>query len=158
LLTDSAIDTVAAAIFEKPLPFVSEAYSAYDAEPITFHSAPEVAQYIRRVIDEPRGLAFFFVVYPDMGGSAIRETIRLKPGSVPGHKLRYTWQGWGLISLQLTRGNQPGSSSRVAANSLARAKKWVSTHPEWDPPGTWNWSAVASHTRRLQRVLRGIAK
>ena len=151
MLTDSAIDAVADALFEKPNPWVAEAYSAYDAEPLLFASSDEVAKYARSVLAQPRGLAFLFVVYPDMNGRAVRETIRLDPKSVPGHTLRYTWQGLGLISVQLSR---EGFRSRIAANSQARAEKWAPTYPDWDGPGVWNWKAVASHTRRLQRVLR----
>jgi hypothetical protein len=158
LLSDSAIDSLAVAIFEKPSPWVSEAYSAYDAEPVHFFSAGALAQYARRVVGEPRGLAFVFVVYPDMGGFPIQEAIRLKPGSVSGHALRYTWQGWGLSSVQLTRAQHPAPASRIAANSLARATKWAPTQPSWPSPSTWNWNAVASHTRRLQRVLKGVEK
>jgi hypothetical protein len=151
MATDAAIDAVANALFDKPNPWVAEAYSAYDVEPRVFASSDEVAQYTRSVVAQPRGLAFLFVVYPDMNGRAIRETIRLDPKHVPGHKLRYTWQGLGLISVQLAR---EGIRSHIAANSQARAEKWAPTYPDWDVPGAWNWKAVASHTRRLQRVLK----
>jgi hypothetical protein len=156
LLPDSAIKTMAAAVFARPDPWVSEAYSAFDVEPRQFSSTDELADYIRTTVAEPRGLAYFFVLYPDMAGRAVRETIRLKPGSVPGHKLRYTWQGWGLISVQLVRDDQLDYPSRVSANSLARAEKWASTKPSWDLPSTWNWKAVTSHARRLQRVLNSV--
>jgi len=152
-LTDSAVAALAAAVFDKPDPWVAEAYSDFDAEPLLFGSANELVSFARRRLAVPKGLAFFFLVYPDMQGRAVRETIRLKPRSVPGHKLRYTWQGWGLISVQLT---PDPLRSRVAANSLARALKWQSTYPSLDPPSTWDWRAVASHTRRLQRVLKSV--
>ena len=154
-LTDSAIAGLAAAVFDKPAPWVAEAYSDYDAEPLRFRSGDEMASYAQRKLAVPRGLAFLFVVYPDMRGRAVRETIRLKPGSAPGHELRYTWQGWGLISIQLSRSDQ--MRSRVASNSLARALKWESTYPNLDLPSTWDWKAVASHTRRLERALKSAA-
>lgn len=138
-------------MFEKPDPWVAEAYSRFDAEPLLFSSSEDVAAYMRRTLAQSRSLAFFFVVYPDMNGRAVRETIHLKPGSVPGHTLRYTWGGLGLISVQLAR---EGVGSRVAANSQARAEKWASTYPDWDGPSVWNWKAMASHTRRLKRVLK----
>jgi hypothetical protein len=153
-LTDSAIAAFAAAVFEKPDPWVAEAYSDFDAEPLQFGSAGDIVTFTQRKLAVPKGLAFFFVVYPDMRGRAVRETIRLKPGTVPGHELRYTWRGWGLISIQLTTADP--SRSRVAANSLARALKWQSTYPGLDPPSSWEWKAVASHTRRLQRVLKSV--
>ncbi len=143
---------MAQAVFNSPDPWVAEAYSAYDKEPLVFSSADQLARYIRSTVAKPRGLAFFFVVYPDMNGHAVRETIHLKPGSVPGHSLRYSWQGWGLISVQLTR--EGLTRSRVAANSRARAQKWASTYPDWDGPDAWNWTAVRRHAGRLQRVLR----
>lgn len=149
MITDAAINALAAAIFAKPSPWVSEAYSAFDAEPIQFHSADEVARYMREEVGKPKGLAYLRIVYPDMGGIPVRETIQLKPGSVPGHTLRYTWQGWGMITVQL---GCPWS--RICANSQARAEKWASTCPDWASPDTWNWKAVASHTRRLQHVLK----
>jgi hypothetical protein len=141
---------VAAAIFAKPSPWVSEAYSAYDMEPIQFHSAGEVAQYVREIVEKSRGLAFLRVVYPDMGGTPIREAIQLKPGL--GHTLRYMWQGWGMISVQLSR--HADSPSSIAANSRVRAEKWAPMYPHWASPNTWQWQAVANHTRRLQRVLK----
>jgi hypothetical protein len=156
LLTDSAIEAIAAAVFEKPSPWIAEAYSGFDEEPILFSSKGEVTAYVQTSLTRPRGFAFLFVVYPDMRGRAARETIRLKPGSVDGHTLRYTWQGWGLISIQLTRDEGPNFCSRVAANTQARAEKWASTIPSWDPPNSWNWAAVASNTRRLQRVLKRV--
>jgi hypothetical protein len=155
LLTESAIDTVARAVFDAPDPWVAEAYSAYDKEPLVFSTADQLARYIRATIAEPRGLAFFFVVYPDMNGHAVRKTIHLKPESVPGHSLRYSWQGLGLISVQLSR--EDLTASRIAANSRARAEKWASTYPNWDAPDTWNWTAVRRHAARLQRVLRSAA-
>lgn len=154
VLSDSAIDAIAAAVFDKPDPWVAEANSAFDAEPLDFASKDDIVQYVHRTLAKPRGLAFFFVVYPDMAGRAVRETIHLKPGSVPGHSLRYTWQGWGLISVQLTRNDESSLSSRITANSRTRAETWAPTKPDWDPPSTWHWDAVASHTRRLQRALK----
>jgi hypothetical protein len=157
VLTDQAIESIAAAVFDKPDAWVVEAYSDFDMPPRQFTSPAELAQYAKERLSKSRGLAFFFVIYPDMGGRAVRQTIQLKPGSVPGHKLRYTWEGWGLISILLERGDHPNSSSHVAANSERRAAKWESTYPKWDPPSTWNWKAVASHARRLQRVLSRVA-
>lgn len=150
-----AVDALAAAVFEGRDPWVAEAFSAFDKKPLQFSSASELAGFATRKLAAANGLAYCFVVYPDMRGRAVRETIRLKPGSVPGHRLRYTWQGWGLISLQLAA-EEAGMSSRIAVNSEARAKRWASTEPSWDSPATWNWSAVASHARRLQRVLKQV--
>ena len=156
VLSDQAIQSIAAAVFQCADPWVVEAYSDFDVLPLQFEAPEALAQYARRKLAKPKGSAFLFVTYPDMGGMAVRQTIELKPGSIPGHKLRYTWEGWGLISVLLERGDRPNGISEISANSEARANKWRSTYPSWDPPGTWNWKAVASHTRRLQRVLKRV--
>jgi len=155
VLTDSAIESLAKAIFDRPNPWVAEAYSAYDQEPLVFCSAEELSSYFGATLARPKEHAFVLVVYPDMNGRAVREAIRLKPGSVPGHTSRYTWHGWGLISVQLSR--EGSIRSRIAANSQARAEKWAPTYPGWDPPSTWNWKQVGSHVRRLRRILSNVA-
>lgn len=100
---------------------------------------------------------YLFVHYADMGGKLVRETIHLDPNAVPRHKLRYTWNGWGLIAIQLYLSSKPSPISRITANSEARASKWAATLSERDPADTWNWPAVKSHVRRLQRVLKRVA-
>jgi hypothetical protein len=151
----SAADALAAGIFAKPAPFVVEAYSRPDHEPIEFVSPDQLSDYIESNVSEPRGLAFVFVVYPDMGVRPVRQTIHLDPRHCPGQKLRYTWEGWGLISVQL-HGTENAWMSSVAANSETRAIAWSSTQPTWTPPDQWNWKAVGSHVRRLQRILRKV--
>lgn len=155
VLTDATVNALAAGVFARPDPLVVEAYSEPDREPKQFASAERLAAYIKVRISQPQGLAFVFVVYPDMGGRAVRKTIHLDPKSCPGQKVRYTWEGWGLISVQLYGGARQ-DSSRVAANSSKRADQWSATHPELDPPDRWNWQAVESHTRRLQRLLKKV--
>ncbi len=157
MLTGDVVEAVAAAVFDGPDAWVAEAYSDLDVLPREFATASAFVSYARQRLSRPRGSASFFVTYSDMGGRAVRQTIQLSPGSVPGHTLRYTWQGWGLISVQLTRGDQPNDASRVSANSEKRALKWESTYPEWESPATWTWKAVESHARRLQRVLKRAA-
>ena len=152
-----AIELIAAAVFSKPGAEVLEAYSDYDREPLEFRSATELADYAKEKVLKQRALAFVFVRYPDMRGSAILETIHLRPGAVANHKRRYTWQGWGLISVQLQGGGSSHPPSRVSASSKARALKWAPTQPEWAAPTTWDWNAVQRHTRRLQRVLNKVA-
>jgi YD repeat-containing protein len=98
-LTPSAVDLIAVGVFSKPDPLVVEAYSEPDREPLSFSSHAELVTYIEKQISEPRGLAFVFVVYPDMRGRPVRKTIQLDPKHCPGQKLRYTWDGWGLISI-----------------------------------------------------------
>lgn len=153
ILTDEAIDAIATAVFHAPDAWVAEAYSDFDVLPRQFGTASEMAVYAKERLSRSRGSASFFVTYPDTGGRAVRQTIHIKPDSVPGNALRYTWEGWGLISVVLTRGDQPNDISRITANSERRAAKWESTYPTLEPASTWNWKAVAKHGRRLQRVL-----
>lgn len=157
ILSPEAVNSIAEAIFAKPGVRVVEAYSDFDVIPREFSSASEVAAYARECAQRPNGLLHLFVHYPDMGGRLVRETIRLKPGAVPGHSLRYTWNGWGLIAVQLYLSNKPSLLSRIVANSEVRASGWADTYPEVDAPDTWRWSAVKSHVRRLQRVLKRVA-
>lgn len=152
-LTDEAIDAIATSVFDPPDAWVAEAYSDFDVPPRQFRSAHELATYAKERLSKSRGSASFFVNYPDTGGRAVRQTIHIKPGCVPGKVLRYTWEGWGLISVVLIRGDQPNDISRITANSEKRATRWESTYPTLEPASAWNWKAVAKHSRRLQRVL-----
>lgn len=154
-ITDSAIDAIVGGVFAKPDPQAVEAYSVPDMEPLEFLSPESLTAHIRNQLAQPRGLAFVFVVYPDMRGRPIRRTIRLDPDHCAGQKIRYTWDGWGLIAIQLY-GSEQSSMSRIAANSAKRASAWASTHPEWPSPECWNWSAVERHANRLQRILRKV--
>jgi hypothetical protein len=155
-LTPQAIELVASAIFAKPDPWVAEAYSGFDEPPRQFATPAELVEYAAAKVSEPDGLAFLVVVYPDMRGRPEQKIIHLKPNS-SGHVSCYTWDGWGLISVQLTRADRPELQSRIASNSERRAVKWAATNPAVAPPSVWNWAAVASHTRRLQRVLGRVA-
>lgn len=155
VITDAAVDALAAGVFAKPDAFVVEACCVPDREPLQFASAKDLAAYIKSEIAQPKGLAYVFVVYPDMGGQAVRRTTHLDPQHCPGQTLRYSWHGWGLISVQLYVAAHT-SRSRVAANSNKRAAAWASTYPESGSPDRWNWKAVESHTRRLQRLLKKV--
>jgi hypothetical protein len=154
-ITESAVDAIADAVFARPEPFVAEAYSEPYKEPRLFKTAADLAIHIKGQIAPPRGSADIVVIYPDMGGRAMRRTIQLDPKHCPGQKLRYTWDGLGMISVQLY-GSDQFRMSRICANSPARAQAWAPTYPEWSQPDGWNWKAVASHTRRLQRVLKKV--
>jgi hypothetical protein len=154
-ITEPAVDALVAGVFSKPDPLVLQAYSVPDEEPIVFTTQRELAEYMKFEVSKPLGLAYISLVYPDMGGFAVKETIGLNPKHCPGQTLRYTWQGWGLISVQL-HGSAHFQMSRVAANSAARAQAWASTYPQLGSPDRWNWEAVARHTRRLNRILRKV--
>jgi hypothetical protein len=151
MLTDSALETLANAVFAKPDPWVAEHYSEFDEEALRFVTAESLAGYLRAKLSSPTAYAAIVVTYPDMGACALRRLIHLKPESVPGHTHRTVWEGWGVIVIELHRGQVP---SRVTVNSRKRAAAWALTYPNLGSPDAWNWKAVESHSRRLQRVLR----
>lgn len=152
-LTEHAINSIAAAVFAKPEPFVVEAYSALGEEPLFFRSPHSLADYVKRRLSASNGSASFFVVYPDMLGIPTQEKILLNADSSYEGQVRFTWSGWGLISVQLFSGDNVGMSC-ITANSSNRAAKWASTYPELSPPDTWDWKSVERHVRRLQRVFK----
>lgn len=151
MLPDNVIERLCDAVFAKPDPWVAEHYSEFDEDALTFESAASLASYLRTKLSSTKASAAVAITYPDMGARAIRRTIRLTPGAVPGRSHRTEWTGWGVIYLQLNHGPLP---SRVSVNSRKRAEAWASTCPDLGPPEAWNWKAVESHARRLQRVLR----
>ncbi len=155
-LSKEAIKALCDAIFASENPVVVEAYSDFDKEPLSFNQADELEVYISNKIEFPKGMASIFVVYPEMKGQARLRKIELDPEKVPNHKFRYTWDGWGLISIQITAPDL-GIQSNINANSETRAKKWESTHPEFEPTSVWNWNFVNKHKNRLKRVLNKYA-
>jgi hypothetical protein len=152
-ISESGIDCLTEAVFAVDNPQVVEAYSEYDLDPISFSSSSELSNYIKQKLSFPKGLAYIYVVYPDMEGQAIKKKIELNQLEIPGHKFRYTWEGWGLISIQLAP-PQSKLGSSVSANTEARAIKWAPTYPEYGSPSAWNWAAVKKHQNRLQRALK----
>ena len=155
MLTDTAIASFANAVFDDaPSVEVLEAFSNYGAVPRLFESAIDLTQYIKESLSTPKRMAYFFVVYPDMAGRPIRKQIHRKPDSIPGETFRYTWEGWGLISVIFEHADQQKRTCSVRANSKKRAEKWRATYPGWPSPDTWNWASVERHTRRLRRAIK----
>lgn len=155
-LSENAINAIAAAVFAKPEPFVVEAYSELGEEPLFFRSPQSLADYVKRRLSASNSHASLVVVYPDMLGIPVQEKILLKAESPYEGQVRFTWSGWGLISVQLFSGKNVGMS-RITANSSNQAAKWASTYPELSSPDTWDWKAVERHVRRLQRVIKSSA-
>jgi len=146
--------TLSAAVFDKPNPKVVEAYSDFDNEPQEFKSSSELTEYMEQRLLLPKSFVHLFVIYPDMHGEFAKRKIDLNSNKIKKHSYRYTWDGWGMISIQL----HPNSHqlSGVNANSVKRALKWESIHPEFGPVNAWDWKRVESHKRRLQRVFKNI--
>ena len=152
-ISESGINFLAEAIFAVENPQVVEAYSECDREPLSFGSASELAFYIEQKLTLSKILVHIFVVYPDMQGGAVKKRIELNQSKMPEHKFRYTWEGWGLISIQLSP-PQSKLASSVSANTEARALKWAPNYSEYGSPSAWNWAAVKKHQNKLQRVLK----
>jgi len=146
--------TLSAAVFDKPNPKVVEAYSEFDSEPQEFKSSSELTEYMEQRLLVPKSYVDLFVVYPDMHGECIKRKIELNSKKIQKRGYRYTWDGWGMISIQL----HPNSHqlSGVNANSEKRALKWEGIYPEFGSVKTWDWKRVESHKRRLQRVFKKI--
>lgn len=153
VLTDSAIKTIADAIFKERPTAVIETYSSFGQEPREFHSSEDVFTYanaLRNAGDNPH----LIVHYPDMAGRVVRSRIELNPSKCGGHTYRYEAVGWGLIFVYLQLSPAGRIDSFISANSEKRALAWAPTYPDMDPPSTWNWPAVARHLRRLRRALK----
>ncbi|WP_417357253.1 hypothetical protein [Gallaecimonas pentaromativorans] len=152
-ISKEGIRDLCEAIFAFDNPFVVEAYSEFDKKPLSFSHEIELEKYISEKIDKPKGMAYIFVVYPEMAGKACIKKINLNSKKVSDRKFRYTWEGWGLIAVQIASPDL-GIKSNINANSEARAKKWENTYSEFEPPSTWNWKEVTKHKNRLKRVLK----
>jgi len=154
--TDEVVEAICDAIFTVESTQVVETYSEYDQKPISFSNALELAKYILECLAKPNGLVDLSIVYPEMGSRPILKKIELDPKRVKEYKFRYTWGGWGLISVQISLSDQK-LCARVSANSESRATKWASTYPEFGPVSNWNWAAVKRHKDRLSRVPKKYA-
>ena len=154
-LSEAAVEAVAQAIFASTGATVFEAYSRFDAEPRRFADAAELcAHAAQHRGPPPRDSIQLIAYYPDMGGRLVQRKILLDPDKVASHTHRYTFDGWGLVSVYLHLAGKSVIGSFVSANSRKRAEKWAPTITDWDPPDAWNWKAVASHERRIARALR----
>jgi hypothetical protein len=153
--SDEAVYELSNAIFRESHVWVAEAYSEFDKPPRAFNSSGELLTYFNKTIADPKSLAFVFVAYPDMAGLAKLRTIQLDQSRVKNAKFRYTWEGWGLISIKFPTHDKSSSiSNYINALSEKRALAWSTTSTITNPPSSWNWAAVERHKRRLQRVLK----
>ncbi|WP_238533059.1 hypothetical protein, partial [Rhodanobacter thiooxydans] len=153
-ISDAAVTALANAVFAKGNPMVVEAYSEFETEPRTFTSAASFCAYVAHQRRKPCGGAHFAIYYPDTGGRLTRKRITLNPSKRGGFKHRFAHEGWGIVWVYLHLVGVSPSGSFISANSQKRAEEWAAIYPELDPPATWIWPAVASHARRLSRVLK----
>jgi hypothetical protein len=153
-LSDESVASVAQAIFAKGGPTVAEAYSEFGCEPRRFACARELCAYALERRQVPSGSVHLAIHYPEASGRMLLKRISLDPSACNGFTHRFTHEGWGLIWVHLHLAGSGSVGSFISANSQTRAEKWATTYPELDPPMTWFWPAVASHARRLTRVLK----
>lgn len=156
--TLDAVEAVATAIFEKGSPTVVEAYSAFGQPLRYFAAAADLVEYAQARSKEPHGAVHIAVHYADMAGRLQTRRIALDPSKCGGHTYRYSCEGWGLIWVHIELSPSPKLEPSISANSEKRAMAWAKTYPEMDPPSIWNWTAVASHLRRLRQVLRKVSR
>ena len=149
---------LADAVFELECPLVFSAYSEFGHELRQLNSAEEVKAELVRWISEGRRHLSLAVWYPSMKGFARARRISVDPAKCAGHTFRYTYDGWGVIQLQLDLKRKPGIECRVAVNSEARAKGWEAQNPDSGPVSEWNWDAVEKRAQRLVRRLRALAR
>jgi len=102
-------------------------------------------------------------LYPnDADGKFVRRLITLDSKRCKGATFRYTAEGWGLIQLYLESpikrsGKQWMETSHTNHNSEKRAMAWESTYPDLGRVSDWNWKAVTSFSRRLNRYIQSLA-
>jgi hypothetical protein len=153
-VSDAAVFILATAIFAKGDPVVVEAYSSFETEPRHFTTVAEICTYVSQQRGNPHGSAHLAIHFRDTGGHLGTKRITLNPDKCDGFTYRFTHEGWGLVWVYLHLADSSTIGSFISANSQKRAEKWADTYPELDPPSTWIWSAVASHSRRLSRALK----
>ena len=152
----SAVIALADAIFSKS-PLIVVETDSFDEEPKRLATAADFCKYAEAQKCATHGSVDIAVLYPDMGGQLTQTRRDFEPGNSSGLSYGISVGGWGLIRVHLDlRGGRP-LGSWISANSQKRAEKWSATYPEFGPPTAWNWGAVASHERRLSRLLKKFA-
>jgi hypothetical protein len=152
----ASVDALMRTVFSTGTPTVIENYSAYDAAPLRFTTHADILDFARAEASKHAGAVSIAIHYPDMRGRLGVTRISLNPEKCQGATYRFCCEGWGVIYAYLPVATPVGIAPFVSANSEKRAMAWVSTHPEWDPPETWDWVAVSRHLRRLSRALRQV--
>jgi hypothetical protein len=155
-LSDTAIASIADAMFASGPPVVVEAYSQFDSESLRFESACVFCAYALQQRNSPSRSAHVALHYPDVGGRLELRRINLDPAKTGGATYRFAAEGWGLVFVNLHVAGRSTLGSFVSANSEKRALKWSSTCPELGRPEAWVWPAVARHARRITRVLKAV--
>jgi hypothetical protein len=135
-------------------PVVSEAYSHFDEDVLSFPSLGELDAYISRERAAGRPWINLVIHYPETRGLVVKKKIDLIPEKCDGATFRYSMEGWGLIQLQIDYKLAPSIECRFAVNTEKRALAWAQTLSALGAPDQWEWKAVEKQVRRLIRVLR----
>jgi hypothetical protein len=137
---------------------VFESYSAYGRELLEFRSVADLRQ--RYVLGHCQGNApsILLSLLPESAGELVRDQIpsHVVSAAAPG---RFAAGGWGLIQLQLGGESPHGIvKSHTNHNSEKRAAAWEHQYGDaWGSPASWDWSLVASSSRRINDFVRKMA-
>ena len=136
---------------------IFELSSRFDSELAEFASLADIERHFG--IDnwsrnEHRSL-LLTIYAADANGSLNFRRIALDSTKCDGATFRYSCDGWGLIQLYLESPRKGGlRNSHTNHNSEKRAGNWSPTYPEMGDPADWNWAAVNSFSRKLNRFIR----
>ena len=135
-------------------PIVSEAYSHFDEDVLSFPTLGALDAYISNERATGRPWIDLVIHYPETKGLIVKKKIDFQPEKCDGATIRYSMEGWGLIQLQIDYKLAPEIGCRFAVNTEKRALAWAQTLPALGAPDQWDWKAVERQVRRLIRVLR----
>lgn len=148
----AVVEAVARAIFEQSPSLVTEFYSAPGECLQRFSSAEELYGYAKLLREAKGGPVFVAVQYPDMSGEVSVRKFELIKGPGRG-KHRFTIGGWGLINVHLPLYPDASTPARICVLSERAALGRERAGGGLPAVAGWNWRAVESHSRRLNRVL-----
>jgi hypothetical protein len=134
-----------------------ELSSRFDSELAEFTSVADVERHFgieNWSLNEHASL--LLTIYPaNAGGNLNLRRIALDSTKCDGATFRYSCDGWGLIQLYLESPRQGDlRNSHTNHNSEKRAGKWSHAYPEMGDPADWDWAAVNSYSRKLNRFIR----
>lgn len=137
-------------VFEKyPSANFTITYSEYE-QPLQENLSIE--EIVSKIETCKNNILFSFYV-PDMEGKRIKKKILLEAKKCQGFQYRYSLEGWGLVTLQLKKLDS-NYEVTCGGNSQARAKNWFATYPQYENPNLWNWQAVESCRRAINKIIK----
>jgi hypothetical protein len=147
-------DAVVDLIFSQPGCRIFESYSRPSQDIVEFTSPDHLRAALR---SEPVVGQDLMQIAPPQAPFQIRR-FALRPELCHGHTFRHTIEGWGLIQFHLGGTGPDGViGSHTNHNSVARARAWEPTYPDWPGVEQWDWKSVAFVSSRLNRMIRKLA-